>query len=72
MAMGWGMDPVQLLCHSYLSTGSGLDHSGTSGVVQILFILGSLFQEDGVRVGFAPAFLEAAPNATALVINNNS
>lgn len=40
-------------------------------VVQVLFVLGGLSQEGGVRVGFLTASLEVAPNATPRVINNS-
>lgn len=49
--------------------GSDLGHSGTGRVVGTL-CPGDHSQEIGVRWDLLPAFAEAAPNATALVINN--
>lgn len=44
---------------------------GAMKEVQVLFVLGGLSQEGGVRVGFLTTSLEVAPNATPLVINNS-
>lgn len=51
---------VLLLCHSYLSTGSGLGHSGTSRVVQVLFYFGKPFPGTWGKGGICSGFLRSS------------
>lgn len=67
---GQGAGPTLSLCPSYLPMAQTWATVERTGRVVETLCPGDLSQEGGVRWDLLPACAEAAPSATALVINN--